>query len=141
MASHVYDQFFVSLAEKRVNLTSDALKLMLTTSAYVPNQGTDKFQSAVTNEVSGTGYTAGGIALAGASLTVSGGVVTFTVSTADYGILTVSGIRIAVCYDSTPGSAATNPLIWYWDIGADQSPAGIDFQIQFPSNMFSITPA
>lgn len=114
---------------------------MLTTSTYVPSQANDRYQNAVTNEVSGTGYSAGGIAASGITVVDSGGVYTFTTSTADFGVLTVSGIRIVVLYDSTPGTAATNPLIWYWDIGADQAPAGVDFQIQFPSNIFTITPA
>lgn len=141
MASHVYAQLFKSAFLKTVNLETDALKLMLTTSLYVPSQANDRFQSAVTNEVSGTGYTAGGIAVPSVTVTDTGGTYTLSCGTCDYGVITVTGIRIAVMYDSTPGTAATNPLIWYWDIGADQSPAGIDFQIQFPSGVFTITPS
>lgn len=47
----------------KMNVTSDALKVMLCTSSYAPNLDTDQFKSAVTNEVSGTGYTATGVAL------------------------------------------------------------------------------
>lgn len=142
MASHVYAQFFSQLAAKTINLNSDALKWALTTSTYVPNQGSDTFWSTPqANEVSGTGYTAGGIAASGVTITNSGGVFTFTTATADFGVLTVSNIRILVLYDSTPGTAGTDPLIWYWDIGANQNPAGVDFQVQFPSNVFTITPS
>ena len=142
MASHVYAQFFSQALGKAVNLNTDALKWALTTSTYVPNQASDTFWSTPqANEVSGTGYTAGGIAASGVTITNSGGVLTFTTATADFGVLTVTGIRILVLYDSTPGTAATDPLIWFWDIGANQSPAGIDFQVQFPSNVFTITPA
>lgn len=142
MASHVYAQFFSQLAGKTMNLNTDALKFGLTTSTYVPNQGSDTFWSTPqANEVSGTGYTAGGIAASGVTITNSGGVFTFTTSTADFGVLTVSGIRIIVLYDAQSGVAATSPLIWYWDIGANQAPAGVDFQVQFPSNIFTITPS
>lgn len=142
MASHVYAQFFSEVAAGSVNLGSDTLKYGLCTSSYVPNQATDTFWSTPqANEVSGTGYTAGGITASGVTITNSGGVFTFTTATADYGIITVTGIRIIVLYDAQSGVAATSPLIWYWDIGANQSPAGVDFQVQFPSNVFTITPS
>lgn len=142
MASHVYAQFFRSALHKELNVEADALKLMLTTSTYAPSQANDRYQSSVTNEVSGSGYVAGGVALTGVAATDAAGVYTLSANTVDFGILTVAGIRICVLYDSTPGTAATNPLIWFWDIGADNSPAGVDFQLQWnASGIFTITPA
>jgi hypothetical protein len=38
-------------------------KTMLTTVTYVPNQDTHDFKDDVTNEITGTGYTAGGVAI------------------------------------------------------------------------------
>lgn len=122
-------------------MEADALKCLLTTSAYAYSQANDRYQSAVTNEVTGTGYSAGGIALTGVVATDSGGTYTLACNTIDFGTLTVTGIRVAVIYDSTPGSAATNPLLWFWDIGADQSPNGVDFQILVPSGIFTSTPS
>lgn len=139
MASNVYAQFFKSFLAGGHDIETDNLKMMLTTSAYVPNKNSDQFQSSVTNEVTGSGYTAGGISIA-QTVTDTGGVYTLGSGTADFGILTVANIRIAVVYDATPGTAATNPLVWYWDTGANNSPAGVDFQIQFPSGVFTITP-
>lgn len=142
MASHVYAQFFRSALHKEVNLEADNIKLMLTTSGYVPSQANDRYQSSITNEVTGPGYTAGGIVVPGITVTDSGGVYTLNASTADFGVLTVTGIRVAVLYDATPGSSATNPLIWYQDFGVDNSPNGIDFQVLWnASGIFTITPS
>lgn len=52
-----------------INLTSDSLKYMLLTSSYTPNLDTDTTYAGISaNEVSGSGYTAGGVAVSGASL-------------------------------------------------------------------------
>lgn len=127
----IYAQAYRSAFHKEMNVESDSLKLMLTTSAYAYNANTDRYQSSVTNEVTGTGYVAGGIALTGVTVTDAAGVYTLDANNANFGTLTVTGIRTAVLYDATPGSAATNPLIWLCDFGADSSPGGVNFTIAF----------
>lgn len=129
--ARIYAQFYRSAFHKEVNLESDTLKLMLTTSAYTYNVNTDRYQSSVTNEVTGSGYSAGGVALTGVTVTDTGGVYTLDANNVDFGTLTVTGIQVAVLYDSTPGTAATNPLIWLCDFGAASSPGGVDFQVAF----------
>lgn len=128
----VYGKSLLSMASKLANLGSDALKVMLTTSAYTPNADTHQFQSDVTNEITGTGYTAGGAALAGVTLTYDGTnhwLILKASNTAWTGATFTA--RRAVVYDSTPGSAATNPLLGWVDFGADQSPAGVTFEIDW----------
>lgn len=109
-----------SALTKQVNLTSDTLKVMLCTSAYTPDQDAHQFQSSVTNEVVGTGYTAGGATLGSVTLTYNGGtnVLTFDAADTSWAGSTITA-RYAVVYDSTPGTAATNPLLIYVDFGAD----------------------
>ena len=51
-----------------IDLDTDTIKVLLVTSAYTPDQDTHTKHSDVTNEVSGTGYTAGGATLANKSL-------------------------------------------------------------------------
>jgi hypothetical protein len=46
--------------------------------------------------------------------------------------VTFTNGRYAIIYKDT-GSAATSPLMGYIDFGANQSPSGIDFTIQFDS--------
>jgi len=93
------------------NYLSDSMKVLLTTSSYSPTQATDAFKSDVTNEVTGTGYSAGGATLASKTLTYNSGTKTITWAAANVS-WTSSTItaRTAVVYDGTPGSDATRPL-------------------------------
>lgn len=53
----------------RIDFLSDDMKIMLTTASYTPNIDTHEFKSDVTNEVVGTGYTAGGVSLGSKTIT------------------------------------------------------------------------
>ena len=110
------------------NLVGDTLKVMLCTSTYTPNQATHAFKSDVTNEVTGTGYTAGGATLASVTLTTSGLVTTLDAADTSWATSTITA-RYAVIYDSTPATDATRPLIAYVDFGADVVSSGGTFQI------------
>lgn len=48
---------------------TDTIKVMLTTSTYTPNRDTHETKNDITNEISGTGYTAGGVTLASKTIT------------------------------------------------------------------------
>lgn len=115
-----------------IDFLSDAIKCMLTTSAYTPNQDTHQFKSDVTNEVVGTGYTATGVTLATKALTYTGGSNTIMFD-ADDAVWTSSSFtaRYAVVYDATPGSDATRPLIMFIDFGSDVTVSAGTFTIQF----------
>lgn len=63
-----YGPFLAKALNKEVDLDSDTIKLMATTSSYTPDLAAHDYKNDVTNEVSGTGYTAGGATLASASL-------------------------------------------------------------------------
>ncbi|MGE0460881.1 MAG: hypothetical protein AB7Q16_05890 [Vicinamibacterales bacterium] len=52
-----------------VDYLSDTIKMALTTSAYTPDLDAHEFFSDVTNEITGTGYTAGGVALGSKTIT------------------------------------------------------------------------
>ena len=57
-----YDLYLERLDEagKVLGFTSDTFKVMLTTSSYTEDKDAHDFRNDVTNEVTGTGYTAGG---------------------------------------------------------------------------------
>lgn len=122
VSAKFYGKFFNSAFTKKLDLTADAIKVMLTTSSYTPDQDAHDFKDDVTNEVSGTGYTATGVTLTSPTLTYTGGTNTLAFDAADVS-WTSSTItaRYAVIYDSTPGTDATRPLIMYVDFGADVS--------------------
>lgn len=127
-----YGNFFNQLALKTINLDTDTIKCSLHTSTYTPNQDTHDFFNDATNEVSGTGYTAGGNTLANTTLTYTAGtnVFKFDADDTSWAASTITA-RYAVIYDSTPGTAATNPLILYIDFGADFSSTAGTFTITF----------
>lgn len=128
----LFDNYLLSQGNKEIDLENDVLKVMLTTSTYTPDAATHAYKDNVTNEVVGTGYTAGGATitnnvytLTGASdwATLNGDDVTWATSTIT--------ARYAVIYDSTPATDATRPLIGYMDFSTDQITSGTDFVIQW----------
>jgi hypothetical protein len=119
-------------ANSDINWGTDTIKVALCTSTYVPNQDTDEFFSAVTNELSATGnYTSGGATLAGCakSYAAASNQENLTASNLTFSALTPSSaFQIAVVYKST-GTASTSPLICWIDFGAAQNPGGSDFTL------------
>ena len=110
MASVVYNNYKEDCLNGNVDLTNDTIKVALVTSGYTVNIDTHAFFSDITNEVSGTGYTAGGETL---SVTVSQdntddeGVFDATDVTWASSVITARG---AVVYKDT-GNAATSNLL------------------------------
>lgn len=125
-----YGLFPKSAWNKELDLDSDAIKVMLCTSTYTPNQDTHQYKSSVTNEVVGTGYTAGGATLGSTVVAYNSGTNTLNFDAADtvWASSTITA-RFAVVYDSTPGTDATRPLICYLDFGADVISTGGNFTI------------
>lgn len=130
VTSFWYGQAFVNAFNKRIDFDSDAIKVAMLTSAYVPNQDTHAFFSDLTNEIVGTGYTAGGIALATPTITYTGAtnVLKLSGSNVSWATSTLTS-RFAVVYDSSGGSAATNCLLTCVNFGADVSSSGSTFTI------------
>lgn len=135
VSAKVYSLFLKSLANKEVTLATDTLKVMLCTSTYTPDQDAHQYKSSVTNEVTGTGYTATGVALTSVTWTynTSTNVYTLTAANASWATSTITA-RYAVIYDSTPATDATRPLIAYVDFGADFTSTAATFQITWDAN-------
>lgn len=131
----LFGQFVDHLAQKRIDLDSDTIKVMLLTSSATPNQDTWDFKDDVTNEVTGTGYTATGATLGSVTWGYTSGTNTWKFDAADTSWTTATiTARYAVIYDSTPASDATRPLIGYVDFGADVSSTAATFQITWDAN-------
>lgn len=121
-----------------INFSSDTIKLSLHTVSYVPNRATHQFKSDLTNEVSGTGYTAGGATLASKTLTVTANVLTFDCAdvTFSQNAAGFSNARIAVVYKDT-GVAGTSALVAYHDLGSDKGNVSGDLVLQTPNGIFT----
>lgn len=112
------------------------VKVMLCTSSYTPSQTNHTVKTDVTNEVSGTGYTAGGAYLTSPTYTRSSGVTTFDAADTSWASSTITA-RYAVIYDD---AAANDPLIAYVDFGADVSSTNGTFQLTWDaSGIFTAT--
>lgn len=133
VTAFLYGAFVDHLAQKRIDLDSDTIKIALVTSSYTPNQDTHDFFNDITGESSATGYTAGGATLSSVTWAYTSGTNVWKFDAADpsWTVTTTLTARYAVIYDATPGTSATNPLIGYIDFGADQSTASGVFTIQF----------
>ena len=110
--------------------TGHSFKLaMYTNSASFTAATTDYTTS---NEVSGTGYTAGGGALTNVTPTTSG-----TTAFTDFADLTFSTATItargAIIYNTTTGGGTgTTESVVILDFGSDKTSTAGDFTIQFP---------
>ncbi len=126
MADIVYTKFLEKLNQKLLDLDSDDIKCVLLTSSYTPNKDHD-FYSDLTNEVVGTGYTAGGASLANTAVTSSDTSDTAWFDSDDV-LWTTATItaRYAVLYDNT---RTEKDLITCYDFGSDKSSTGGDFKV------------
>lgn len=71
MTASQYATLQSALVAGGLNFAADTVKAMLCTSGYTPNPLTDQFKSSVTSEVTGTGYTAGGVTLTSKTATLT----------------------------------------------------------------------
>ena len=144
MASKAYGQFIGKALNKEIDWDSDDIKVMLVSSSYSPNQDThDYLDDVVANEVSGTGYTAGGISLTGKTNTYDAATNTIVLDAADvtWPNSTVTA-RYAVLYNNSGASNATKPLIAYVDFVSDQSSTAGNFTITWdPAGIVRATTA
>lgn len=144
MASKAYGQFIGKALNKEIDWDTDDIKVMLVGSAYSPNQDThDYLDDVVGNEVSGTGYTAGGVSLTGKTNTYDAATNTIVLDAADvtWPNSTVTA-RYAVIYNNSGASNATKPLIAYVDFVSDQSSTAGNFTITWdPAGIVRATTA
>jgi hypothetical protein len=131
MADVIYNSFKQKIMDGSIDLNTDTIKVALVTSSYTPSQDNHEDFADVTNEVSGTGYTAGGQTLT--NLTVSkDNTNNKSIFDADDVLWTNSTItaRGAVVYKDS-GTPSTSWLIIYLDFTTDKSSSASDFEIQW----------
>lgn len=140
VTAHWYGNALRRLASGQVNWETDVVRVALLTAAYSPDQDAhDTFADVSAFETSGTGYTAGGEAIANKTLLpydaptnrqgLDGDDVTWANSTIT--------ARYAVVYID---DGSTNPLLGYIDFGEDVSSTNASFTIQWDANgIFTLT--
>ena len=108
------------------DLDTDSIKLALYTNAASLSDGTTIYTTS--NEVVGTGYSAGGVVLTGIDVTTDSSVAVVSITDAVISASTITA-RGALIYNASQ----SNKAIAVFDFGADKSSTAGDFTIQFPS--------
>ena len=131
MASKMYGNLVRRAFNGEVDFDTDTIKVALATSSYTPDQDNDQTWSQVSAyEASGTGYTAGGAALSGKTITYDG---TNNVTVLDADDVTWANstitARYAVIYDDKGASDTEKVLLGYVDFGVNQSSTNGNFTI------------
>lgn len=117
MASFLYNRFKYNLANKQIDLDNDTLKIILLANTYTPDKDHNTLSDIQSDEVSGSGYSAGGITIDNPVLTQDDA---NDRAKFDADNTTFSGVdvtfRYAAIYDDT---VSGDPLIGLLDFGED----------------------
>lgn len=120
MSSMIPNSLKRDVLQANINFGADTFKVMLLASGYTPDPDTQSKRSHLSSESSGTGYTAGGKAVAVTVETLDLAndkqVITFGAVTWSASSITA---RYAAVYKSRGGSAANDELIFVNDFGSD----------------------
>jgi hypothetical protein len=124
LASLIFNSALEDEAEGRIDFDTDTFKVMLVTSSYAPNKDTHTKRSDVTDEVSGTGYAAGGeIVVVTGLIDLANDRFDISLGGGSWAAATFTA-RGAVYYKSRGGAASADELIAYNDFGSDKGVVG-----------------
>jgi len=101
-----------------INWATGAIKVMFTSSAYVPDQDAHQYKSSVINEITDAGYTVRGYALANKAITYDAATNVTKFDADDQSLPSPITAARAIVYQDT-GNDATSPLICFIDFGVD----------------------
>jgi len=126
-----FNKWFEIVGSGGIDMVNDTIKVMLCTSSFTPDVDNMNFKSDITNEVSGTGYTAGGQALASKAWTRddANDRAYFDAADVQWASSTITA-RFAVIYKDT-GTPTTSPVIGYFDFEADKSSDAGNFTLEW----------
>lgn len=130
---YIYANLLYHCGLGQIDLSSDTIKCVLLKQTYAPDTINHETYSDISSEeVTGTGYTAGGATVVSPSLSLGGATLTFDIATsvAWTDLDLNAATRYAVLYDDTNTEDA---LVYYEDLGADIDPGGDSFFIPIES--------
>ena len=130
MADLIYSNFKKAVGEGLLDLGADTLKCALLTSAHTPSASHVAYADVAGDEVAGTGYTAGGQALADVTWALSGTSAVLDATDPAWSEATITA-RYAVVYADKTAGGLTNPLLCLLDFGQDVGVTGGTFSVAF----------
>jgi hypothetical protein len=129
MASFIYNSAIDDLANGNIDFGADTFNLLLVTSSYTANKDTHVKRDDVTNEVTGTGYTAGGAATAcTVTKDTATDKVTLSFAPVSFSTATIAAAG-AVIYKVRGSTADLDELVAFIDFGGDVSSTGATFSV------------
>lgn len=128
-----YGEALVHSLKANLNLPTDTIKMSLHGNSYTPDMDNDDYHNDATDEITGTGYTAGGATLANVAVTHD--------DTNDRAELdfddpswgsgaTLTNVKYGVVYKDRGGAATADELVGLLTFDALQSVSNATFTIQ-----------
>lgn len=131
VTAHFFGKGVLNIWKKKMDLSTDTLKIALFNSSLDLETNRDvyaQYSDVSADEISGTGYTVGGVALSNVavSLDTANHLVKLTADDPAWENATITA-HYAIIYDVTAG----NLLVGFVDFGQDESTSNIEFKIDF----------
>lgn len=112
-------------------MDADTFKIALYTSSATHGASTTDYTT--TNEVSGTGYSAGGQALDSPTVTLSGTTAFVDFADETFSTATITAASALIYNTTADGGTGTTDAVCVLDFGGDKTSTNGDFVIQFPT--------
>lgn len=112
-------------------MDADTFKIALYTSSATHGAATTDYTT--TQEISGTGYSAGGQALNSPTVTLSGTTAFVDFADETFSTATITAASALIYNTTTDGGSGTTDAICILDFGGDKTSTNGDFVIQFPT--------
>ena len=112
-------------------MDADTFKIALYTSSASHGASTTNYTT--TQEISGTGYSAGGQALNSPTVTLSGTTAFVDFADETFSTATITAASALIYNTTTDGGSGTTDAICILDFGGDKTSTNGDFVIQFPT--------
>ncbi len=115
------------------SIEAETHKVLLVLDAYTHDYTLHDFRDDITNEATGVGYTAGGVALTATEVTLAAGTATFDAADVSWANSTITLAMAAVHYYNV-GTAATDPLSLLSDFVTGASTSSGTFTVQWSAS-------
>lgn len=112
-------------------MDADTFKIALYTSSATHGAATTDYTT--TQEISGTGYSAGGQTLDSPTVTLSGTTAFVDFADETFSTATITAASALIYNTTTDGGSGTTDAICILDFGGDKTSTNGDFVIQFPT--------
>lgn len=127
MASGIYNKAKYDWLTKAADMINDTIKAVLLTSSHAFVATNNVFSDISTNEISGTGYTAGGMTLTSKTVTQDN---TNNLAYMDCDDIAWTGATFTARHLALVNTTVSNHLIANFDFGSDKSVSSGTFTVQ-----------